>query len=155
MQKLFASIAGLIFGAGLIIGGMTQPAKVIGFLDFAGKWDASLAFVMGGAVAVSAIAYQFISKRTAPVLAPEFAIPQARAVDRRLLAGAVLFGIGWGLGGFCPGPAVTSVLSGHLAAPVFVVGMLAGMAVYALLVEHAGAVASDCGAVLSTQDVDA
>ena len=133
---LSALVCGAIFGAGLVIGGMTQPSKVVGFLDLFGNWDASLAFVMGGALAVTALAYRFILKRPAPMLAPRFAIPDHHQVDGRLIGGAILFGIGWGLAGYCPGPAVTSLPSGHLAAPVFMVGMLAGMVVHHLVAER-------------------
>ncbi len=129
-RMLSAFLWGAVFGAGLAIGGMTQPSKVIGFLDFAGNWDASLGFVMIGAIGVHALAYRFVMTRDKPVLAQEFAIPKRREIEGRLIAGAVLFGIGWGLAGFCPGPAVTSILSGHIAAPVFVIGMLAGMISY-------------------------
>jgi len=136
MRMLSALVCGALFGAGLAIGGMTQPAKVVGFLDLAGNWDASLAFVMIGAIAVHALASRFVLARAKPVLAPEFAIPKRREIEGRLIGGAVLFGSGWGLAGFCPGPAVTSILSGHIAAPVFVVGMLAGMIIYGLAEEH-------------------
>jgi uncharacterized protein len=138
-RMLSAFIWGAIFGAGLVIGGMTQPSKVVGFLDIAGNWDASLAFVMIGAIAVNAIAYRFVSARAKPMLAQEFAIPKRREIEGRLIGGAVLFGVGWGLGGFCPGPGVTSLLSGHIAAPVFVIGMLGGMIAYSLAEERLSA----------------
>lgn len=135
-RMLSAFLCGAMFGAGLVVGGMTQPSKVVGFLDFAGNWDASLAFVMIGAIGVHALAYRFVMTRDKPVLAKEFAIPKRRDIEGRLIAGAVLFGTGWGLAGFCPGPAVTSILSGHIAAPVFVIGMLAGMVGYGLAEER-------------------
>lgn len=138
-RMLSALICGLLFGTGLVIGGMTQPSKVVGFLDLFGNWDASLAFVMGGALAVNAIAYRFVLRRAHPVLAAEFAIPKRSEIDSRLIGGAVLFGVGWGLAGYCPGPAVTSLLSGHSAAPIFMVGMLVGMLVYSLAAEQLGA----------------
>jgi uncharacterized membrane protein YedE/YeeE len=135
-RMLSALFCGAIFGAGLVIGGMTQPSKVVGFLDFAGNWDASLAFVMIGAIAVHALGSRFVLARDKPMLAAEFAIPKRREIEGRLIAGAVLFGIGWGLAGFCPGPAVTSLPSGHIAAPLFVIGMLAGILSYVLAEEH-------------------
>ncbi len=135
-RMLSALVGGAIFGAGLVIGGMTQPSKVVGFLDLFGNWDASLAFVMAGAVGVNALAYRWVLKRPGPLFAGRFAIPERHEIDRRLIGGAILFGIGWGLAGYCPGPAVTSILSGHLAAPVFIVGMLAGMIVYHLAEER-------------------
>ncbi len=107
-----AGVCGLIFGAGLIVGGMTQPSKVIGFLDIAGAWDPSLAFVMGGAIGVFLPLFRLIQKRRAPVYALRFTLPTRRDVDAPLLLGAALFGVGWGLVGYCPGPAFTT-----LAAP--------------------------------------
>ena len=137
MKRMLSAFGcGLLFGAGLVIGGMTQPSKVVGFLDFFGNWDASLAFVMGGALAVNAIAYRFVLRRAHPVLAEEFAIPRRSEIDSRLIGGAMLFGVGWGLAGYCPGPAVTSLLSGHSAAPIFMAGMIAGMFGYSLAAEH-------------------
>jgi uncharacterized membrane protein YedE/YeeE len=156
-RMLSALVCGAIFGAGLVIGGMTQPSKVIGFLDLFGNWDASLAFVMVGAIAVNALAYRWIMKRPGPVLAPRFAIPDRREIDGRLVGGAILFGIGWGLAGYCPGPAVTSVLSGHPAAPVFIVGMLAGMVVYHFVVERLPitlVAQPEAGVSFVTQDTD-
>jgi uncharacterized membrane protein YedE/YeeE len=139
MKRILSAFGcGLLFGAGLVIGGMTRPSKVVGFLDLFGNWDASLAFVMGGAVAVNAIAYHFVVRRAHPVLAEEFAIPKRIEIDGRLIGGAVLFGVGWGLAGYCPGPAVTSLLSGHLAPPIFMIGMVAGMFGYSLAAEHIG-----------------
>ncbi|MBX3259789.1 MAG: YeeE/YedE family protein [Labilithrix sp.] len=119
--------AGALFGAGLVVSGMTRPSKVLGFLDVAGAWDASLAFVMVGAIAVHAAAYQWIRRRGAPRFAPRLDLPAQRRVDVRLLAGAALFGVGWGLGGFCPGPALTSVAALAPGALVFVAAMTAGM----------------------------
>lgn len=127
MRALLGLLAGLIFGAGLILSGMADPAKVLNFLDLAGTWDASLAFVMAGAVAVSFVGYRLVWRRPKPVLMDDFQIPSATAIDGRLIGGAALFGIGWGIGGFCPGPALTSVT---LAAPgtlAFVPAMILGM----------------------------
>lgn len=120
-------VAGLAFGAGLVLSGMTQPAKVHGFLHFFGRWDASLAFVMGGAVMVNALAWQLARRRMKPLLAERFSLPARSDLDPKLLAGAGLFGVGWGLGGFCPGPALTSLASGAMQPLVFVLAMLLGL----------------------------
>jgi uncharacterized membrane protein YedE/YeeE len=112
---------------------MTQPAKVTAFLDFAGNWDPSLAFVMGGAILVYAPLYRLIRRRSTPLFASTFSVPTRTDIDPRLLGGAALFGIGWGLGGFCPGPAVTSLASGHLSVVTFVASMLAGMYLFKLV----------------------
>src|SRR5262245_52978645 len=114
-SALIAFSSGALFAVGLVISGMTQPAKVIGFLDFAGAWDASLAFVMVGALAVHLVAYRIVARRTAPVFANAFEIPTATAVDRRLVWGAAIFGVGWGLAGYCPGPVLVSLGSAMLA----------------------------------------
>lgn len=127
MRAFFGLLAGIVFGIGLVVSGMADPAKVLNFLDLAGQWDPSLAFVMGGAVVASFIGYRLVWRRRAPLLMERFEIPSATAIDPRLVAGAATFGIGWGIGGFCPGPALTSLT---LAAPgtlVFVPAMLAGM----------------------------
>jgi hypothetical protein len=128
-----AFVSGLIFAIGLGLGGMTQPAKVTAFLDFAGNWDPSLAFVMGGAVLVYAPLYHLIRRRSTPLFASTFSVPTRTDLDPRLLGGAALFGIGWGLGGFCPGPAVTSLASGHISVVTFVASMLAGMYLFKLI----------------------
>ncbi|MGE0682949.1 MAG: DUF6691 family protein [Candidatus Binatia bacterium] len=130
---LGAFVSGLIFAIGLGLGGMTQPAKVTAFLDFAGNWDPSLAFVMGGAILVYAPLYHWIRRRSTPLFASTFSIPARTDLDPRLLGGAALFGIGWGLGGFCPGPAVTSLASGHISVLTFVASMLAGMYLFKLI----------------------
>jgi uncharacterized protein len=148
-----AFLCGVVFGAGLILGGMTQPAKVIGFLDFTGNWDASLAMVMIGAIGVHAIAYRLTMKRAAPVLADAFVIPTRNDLELNLIAGAALFGIGWGLGGFCPGPALTSIASGQLAPPLFVVGMMAGMIAHGAMQRRARAEPA-AGAGLALRDTD-
>ena len=122
--------AGALFGLGLAVSGMVSPAKIIGFLDFTGDWDPTLAFVMGGALLVTIPAFHLILRRPRPVLADEFDLPTKKEVDSRLLAGSAIFGIGWGLAGFCPGPAVTALASGLTLVFAFVAAMVAGMAVY-------------------------
>lgn len=126
-------VSGLVFAVGLALSGMTQPAKVLGFLDVSGTWDPSLAFVMMGAIGVHALCYRFIRRRPAPIFAPEFALPTSQRVDAPLLLGAALFGVGWGLGGFCPGPALTSLVTGAPKVLVFVGAMLAGMYLHRLV----------------------
>lgn len=120
---------GLLFGTGLVVGGMADPAKVLNFLDLFGTWDPSLAFVMAGAVAVTFVGFRAVLKRRAPLFDRNFHLPAGRGLDRRLVAGSALFGIGWGLAGFCPGPALTSLGLGSVQSLVFVPAMLAGMAV--------------------------
>ena len=127
MKSLLSFISGIVFALGLGISGMTRPVKVIGFLDFAGRWDASLAFVMVGAIAVYFIVYRWIQTRSAPILAEKFSVPQRIDIDKNLVIGAAIFGAGWGLGGFCPGPALTSLASGAAPVMVFVAAMAAGM----------------------------
>ena len=127
MKGAVAFAAGLLFALGLGIGGMTQPSKVIGFLDVAGDWDPSLAFVMGGALLVYAIVARLALARPAPMLETKFFVPTRRDIDRPLVLGAVLFGAGWGLAGYCPGPALVSLASGRAAVIVFVAAMLLGM----------------------------
>jgi uncharacterized membrane protein YedE/YeeE len=122
--------AGALFGLGLAVSGMVDPAKVIGFLDVTGDWDPTLAFVMGGALLVSIPAFRLIFKRRRPVLADDFELPTKKDVDARLLGGSALFGVGWGLSGFCPGPAVTALATGLTPVFAFVVAMIAGMAIY-------------------------
>lgn len=132
MHSLGAFAAGLIFGIGLIVSGMTDPSKVIGFLDLAGRWDPSLAFVMVGAIIVGMIGIAVARKRTSAFLGGAMHVPAARQIDRRLILGALVFGAGWGIAGFCPGPAIVSLGAGQDKAVVFVIAMLAGMAVYEL-----------------------
>ena len=128
-----AFASGLLFGVGLIISEMVNPAKVLAFLDIFGNWDPSLAFVMAGAVAVSALGYFIAQRRGTPVLAPRLEIPTRRDLDPRLIGGAALFGIGWGLVGLCPGPALTALTFGPWQVLVFVVAMIAGMALFRLV----------------------
>ncbi|MET0407360.1 MAG: YeeE/YedE family protein [Hyphomicrobium sp.] len=122
-------LAGLLFGVGLLLSGMANPAKVLNFLDLAGHWDPSLAFVMGGAVAVTMTAYRLSSGLAKPVLDDRFHLPASRAIDGKLMLGAAIFGVGWGLVGLCPGPALVSVLLGAPAIAVFVPAMLVGIAI--------------------------
>jgi len=128
VRELAALVCGVVFGAGLLVSGMTNPAKVLGFLDLAGRWDPTLAFVMGGALAVNAAAWALTRRREAPHYAAAFALPAERRIDRRLLAGAALFGVGWGLVGLCPGPALAGLLRGQLPVYVFVLTLVAGIA---------------------------
>jgi len=133
MPAILASfICGLIFGAGLLISGMNQPEKVLGFLDIFGNWDATLAFVMAGAVAVAATGFALARRRAAPLLAAKFSWPERRDIDTPLVAGAILFGIGWGLVGICPGPALVNLAGLSLPIVVFVAAMVIGMLGYEL-----------------------
>lgn len=131
MQILMSLIAGLVFGIGLIVSGMADPAKVLGFLDLAGAWDPSLALVMVGAIAVGVVGFAAAKRRRQSLLGLPMQLPTAGTVDRRLVAGGLMFGIGWGLAGFCPGPALVALGMGSAKAVVFVLAMLAGMAVHA------------------------
>jgi uncharacterized protein len=133
-QQLSAALAGALFGVGLLLSGMTQPSKVIGFLDVFGAWDASLAFVMLGAIGVHALGYRWVRRRSAPLFAKTFAVPTRRDLDAKLLIGAGLFGIGWGLSGYCPGPAVVSLASLGAGVLVFMAALALGMALTARLV---------------------
>jgi uncharacterized membrane protein YedE/YeeE len=130
MSAFGAFLAGLVFGVGLIVSGMTDPGKVIGFLDIAGNWDPSLAFVMAGAILVGFFAFTRAQGRTRTLLGGPMQLPQKRSIDARLIAGSALFGMGWGLAGFCPGPALVSFGSGQDKAAVFVAAMLIGMLLY-------------------------
>ncbi len=126
-MKLLAGYGtGLIFGLGLLLGGMTDPARILGFLDLAGHWDSTLAFVMLGAVAVTALGYRWLFRSAKPWLEASFHLPAAAAIDRRLVIGAVLFGVGWGLAGYCPGPAIVSVWSGSEGVYLLLAGMILG-----------------------------
>jgi uncharacterized protein len=127
MKTLFALLSGLVFGLGLIAGGMTDPAKVKAFLDLAGAWDPSLALVMGGAIAVGVFAFAAAKRRERSWTGDRIEWPGSTVIDTRLLVGGVLFGVGWGIGGFCPGPALVALASGLGAAWVFVPAMLVGM----------------------------
>ena len=134
MTTVFTSLlAGIVFGLGLIVSGMANPAKVVGFLDLAGAWDPSLAFVMAGAIAVAAFAFAFAKKRTVSFLGASMKLPGSRDIDRRLVIGSVLFGIGWGVAGFCPGPGLVALGMGEIKALVFVGAMLLGMGIFELI----------------------
>jgi uncharacterized membrane protein YedE/YeeE len=133
MHIVSAFIVGLVFGIGLIVAGMTNPAKVQGFLDLAGNWDPSLAFVMGGAILVGLAAFRFAGKRQRSLLGEAMRLPTATHIDRRLVLGGLAFGAGWGLAGFCPGPALASLASGGVKALIFTGAMLAGMVVFEIL----------------------
>lgn len=134
MQHRITEFAvGLLFGIGLILSGMTDPGKVIGFLDLFGPWDPSLALVMGGAILVGVFAFAVARKRTRTFLGGALHLPKSNDIDRRLVVGGLVFGAGWGLAGFCPGPALVSLGAGQPQAAVFVIAMLAGMGVFELL----------------------
>lgn len=132
MHIVTALLVGLVFGIGLIVSGMTDPAKVIGFLDLAGAWDPSLGFVMGGAILVGALAFRLAGKRERSLLGEPMRLPTATRIDRRLVLGSLAFGVGWGLAGYCPGPALASLASGGMQPAVFTAAMLAGMAMFDL-----------------------
>lgn len=127
MKIIVALIAGVVFGLGLVVSGMSNPSKVLNFLDLFGVFDASLLFVMAGAVVTTYFGYRFAFQRGGPAYDDEFHTPRAADIDGKLVVGAVLFGIGWGLVGFCPGPALTSLSYGGVSAWLFVIAMLAGM----------------------------
>jgi uncharacterized protein len=130
-------VCGIVFALGLGISGMTQPSKVIGFLDVAGAWDLSLAFVMVGAIGIYFIAFRLSRKMHAPMFATRFLIPERTDFDPQLILGATIFGAGWGLGGFCPGPAITSLASGALPVVIFVASMATGIYLHALMMNVA------------------
>jgi uncharacterized membrane protein YedE/YeeE len=141
MKTIAGFVIGLVFGVGLVISGMSNPAKVLNFLDLFGTWDPSLAFVMGGAVLVTFIGYRLVQARPSPVFGEIFHMPTKMDVDGQLLTGSALFGVGWGLGGFCPGPALTAVplLSTGIIAffPALLIGMWAGRMVPSLMATRA------------------
>lgn len=127
MGKLTVFTSGMLFGAGVTISGMVNPMKVLNFLDISGAWDATLILVMGAGLLVTLISYQIIFRRKAPMFAPSFRLPTSEDIDAKLLSGAALFGVGWGLSGFCPGPAIASVVFGRMESITFVIAMAAGM----------------------------
>ncbi len=133
MQTFIALIVGLLFGIGLIVSGMTDPAKVLGFLDLAGNWDPSLAFVMGGAILVGVFAFGVARKRERSLLGAPMRLPTATRIDRRLVLGSLAFGAGWGLAGYCPGPVLASLATGGVKPLIFTLAMLAGMALFEVL----------------------
>jgi len=123
MFNIISTIAGILFGFGLALSGMVSPSKVVGFLDITGNWDPSLAFVMGGGVAVTVISFHFLLKRPHPLFGGRFHLPTASEIDRRLVVGAGLFGLGWGIGGLCPGPAISSLAYASPKIAIFVIAM--------------------------------
>jgi len=129
VRNVASFLSGVLFAIGLVVSGMTKPENVIGFLDFAGDWNPSLAFVMGGAIPVFAVAYRISRRRPSPLLVPAFDLPTRTRVDGDLVSGAAIFGVGWGLVGLCPGPAVVGAGSGLVTSLVFVAAMLVGMAI--------------------------
>lgn len=130
MNLLFSLLAGVVFGFGLLFGGMANPAKVIGFLDITRVWDPSLAFVMGGAISVSFFAFRFVKRRRQSICGNTISLPTSKQIDLRLIGGAALFGVGWGLAGICPGPALVLLGAGVSKGIVFVVAMVAGMLLF-------------------------
>ena len=133
MLNISALIAGLVFGLGLIVSGMANPAKVLGFLDLAGNWDPSLAFVMGGAIGVGVGGFLLARRRTRSLLGAPMQLPASSEISKRLIFGSLAFGVGWGLAGFCPGPAIVSAAAGYGKAWIFVAAMIAGMMLFTLL----------------------
>ena len=135
-SQLSIFAAGLLFGLGLAVSGMTNPAKVIGFLDILGDWDPSLILVMAAGLAVTVPAFHLVLRRQQPLFEPRFFLPTKKDIDSRLLLGAVMFGAGWGIAGFCPGPALTALVSANSTVILFVVAMVAGMALHHFLLER-------------------
>ena len=132
MNLFFALLAGLIFGLGLIVAGMANPAKVLGFLDIGGLWDPSLALVMAAAVAIAILGFTWAKKRKVSLLGQPLQLPTSNRIDRRLIGGSLLFGAGWGLAGICPGPALVLLGAGMFKGVIFVAAMVAGMAIFSL-----------------------
>ena len=131
---IFTSLlAGLVFGLGLIVSGMANPAKVLGFLDLTGRWDPSLALVMAGAIIISFFAFLVAQKRSRSLIGADMKLPGGRQIDRRLVVGGLLFGVGWGVAGFCPGPGLVALGMGEVKALVFVASMLTGMITFEFL----------------------
>ena len=133
MNRIIEFFVGLLFGIGLLVSGMTDPAKVQGFLDLAGAWDPSLAFVMGGAILVGLVAFSVAKTRTRSLLGGAMHLPTSRDIDRRLVVGSLMFGVGWGLAGFCPGPGLVAMGAGEPKAALFVAAMVGGMLVFEVL----------------------
>jgi uncharacterized membrane protein YedE/YeeE len=133
MPLVTSWLAGLVFGLGLIVSGMANPAKVLGFLDVAGPWDPSLALVMAGAIAVGGLGFALSRRRKTSYLGLDMKLPSATRIDRRLIGGSLLFGVGWGIAGFCPGPGLVALGMGEAKAVVFVLAMLLGMALFSWL----------------------
>jgi uncharacterized protein len=133
MKNIYALLAGLIFGLGLIVSGMANPEKVIGFLNIFGRWDPSLAFVMGGAIFVGVFSFKYIVKREKTLLGGSLHLSNEKSINKRLIFGSLIFGLGWGVAGFCPGPALVSLGMGSLKGAMFVIAMLAGMLAFKLV----------------------
>lgn len=133
MKNIYALLAGLIFGLGLIVSGMANPEKVIGFLNIFGRWDPSLAFVMGGAIFVGVFSFKYIVKREKTLLGGSLHLSNEKSINKRLIFGSLIFGLGWGVAGFCPGPALVSLGMGSLKGALFVIAMLAGMLAFKLV----------------------
>ena len=138
MKNVSALISGLVFGFGLILSGMANPAKVIGFLDLAGSWDPSLAFVMGGAIAIGFFAFKYAETRNTTLLGEELNLPRNNTIDKRLIGGSLVFGAGWGLGGFCPGPGLVSLGMGYSGGIIFALSMVVGMLAFELIQKNSG-----------------
>ncbi|WP_017905498.1 DUF6691 family protein [Pseudomonas asplenii] len=138
MRKLTAFLAGLLFGLGLLLAGMSNPAKVLAFLDIGGQWDPSLALVMLGAIGSAWLPFHWAMKQPRSLLGAPMQIPATRKLDRRLVGGSLLFGVGWGIAGICPGPALVLLPGGHWQSAVFVAAMLAGMLLFARLQTRQG-----------------
>ena len=134
MKTVYALITGLVFGTGIAISGMIDPAKVLNFFDLAGTWDPSLAFVMGGALIVTAIGYRLVWRRPAPLFETRFQVPNSTILDARLIAGSAFFGVGWGIAGFCPGAAIPALGTGRWEVLLFVAAMIGGFFLRRLLV---------------------
>jgi len=145
MRRTIEFLVGLVFGWGLLLSGMTDPGKVQGFLDLFGHWDPSLALVMGGAIAVGIFAFALARRRTSAILGGPIRLPASNEIDRRLIAGSLIFGAGWGLAGFCPGPGIVAMAAGEIKAAVFVAAMLVGMLGLQLLERRGGAKAAQAG----------
>ena len=146
MRRTIEFLVGLVFGWGLLLSGMTDPGKVQGFLDLFGHWDPSLALVMGGAIAVGIFAFALARRRSSAILGGPIRLPASNEIDRRLIAGSLIFGAGWGLAGFCPGPGIVAMAAGEIKAAVFVAAMLVGMLGLQLLDRRGGAKAAQAGA---------
>ena len=138
MKNVLALISGLVFGFGLILSGMANPVKVIGFLDIAGSWDPSLAFVMGGAIAIGFFAFKYAETRDTTLLGEELNLPRNSTIDKRLIGGSLVFGAGWGLGGFCPGPGLVSLGMGYSGGIIFALSMVVGMLAFELIQKNSG-----------------
>jgi uncharacterized membrane protein YedE/YeeE len=143
MNLLSALLSGIIFGLGLILAGMANPAKVLGFLDLAGLWDPSLALVMGGAIAVGSIGFALARQRPQSLLGLPMQLPTSRQIDRRLIGGSLVFGVGWGLAGICPGPALILIGYGAQEGLIFGIAMLTGMGVFEIIERRSVAGAND------------